>query len=306
MLSRDAEHLYWLSRYVERFENTARMINVHAELMLDFQGSQSSGWKPIISTIDSDKLFKINYSKYNEVTVLKFLGDDKENPNSIISSISKARYNAQAIKDDLPRAAIEQLNNLFYEFSDGMTSSSARKRAAHIYNVISGSQRFFGIISDNFSRGYEFEFMRLGRFIERVDMISRIIDSLCIKKKETYKNNFATLEWISMLKTLSAYEAFRKKTRGEIEKDDVIFFLCKDDSFPRSIYRCLKILERSLLTLPNNKAVSEVASKLTKKVEKSKINFYNDTQLHNFFELLEKKINFLDENIHKTYFHNYL
>ena len=116
MLSRDAEHLYWLTRYVERIENTARMINVHSELMLDFPGDQSLGWKPIIETMDSKKFFKKRYSEYSEISAVKFLGDDKENLNSIISSLEMARYNARAIKDDLPRSATEQLNNLFNEF----------------------------------------------------------------------------------------------------------------------------------------------------------------------------------------------
>ena len=84
MLSRDAEHLYWLTRYVERIENTARMINVHSELMLDFPGDQSLGWKPIIETMDSKKFFKKRYSEYSEISAVKFLGDDKENVNSII------------------------------------------------------------------------------------------------------------------------------------------------------------------------------------------------------------------------------
>ena len=101
MLSRDAEHLYWLTRYVERIENTARMINVHSELMLDFPGDQSLGWKPIIQTMDSKKFFKKRYSEYSEISAVKFLGDDKENVNSIISSLDMARYNARAIKDDL-------------------------------------------------------------------------------------------------------------------------------------------------------------------------------------------------------------
>ena len=124
MLSRDAEHLYWLTRYVERLENTARMINVHSELMLDFPGDKSLGWKPIIKTMDSEKFFQKKYSEYSEISAVKFLGDDKENENSIISSLEMARYNARAIKDDLPRSATEQLNNIFNEYSGGMSSSS--------------------------------------------------------------------------------------------------------------------------------------------------------------------------------------
>lgn len=307
MLSRDAEHLYWLTRYVERLENIARMINVHSELMLDFPGDKSLGWKPIIKTMDSEKLFQNKYSEYSEISAVKFLGDDKENENSIISSLEMARYNARAIKDDLPRSATEQLNNLFNEFSGGMSSSSSRrKRASYIYNVISGTQRFFGIISDNFSRGYAFEFMRLGRFVERIDMNSRIIDSLCINKSNEQTHDFHTLEWVSMLRTLSAHESFRKEIRGEIERGDVINFLLKNENFPRSIYRCLTITEKSLSALPKNNDVLEVIKKLNHRVFSARLNGYDDKQLHNFLDYLQRRIHLLDEKIHKNYFHNYL
>ena len=218
-----------------------------------------------------------------------------------------ARYNARAIKDDLPRSATEQLNNLFNEFKTGMASSSnRRKRASYIYNVISGSQRFFGIISDNFSRGYAFEFMRLGRFIERIDMISRIIDSLCIMQSKEQTHDFPTLEWVSMLRTLSAHESFRKEVRGEIERGDVINFLLKNENFPRSIYRCLTITEKSLTSLPNNTNVLDAVNKLNVRVFSAKVESYDDIQLHNFLDYLQRRIHLLDENIHKNYFFNHV
>ena len=111
MLSRDAEHLYWLTRYVERIENTARMINVHSELMLDFPGDQSLGWKPIIQTMDSKKFFKKRYSEYSEISAVKFLGDDKEiNLNTSKPEFKEWKW---ANLDDLPSIIVDFKKKLY-------------------------------------------------------------------------------------------------------------------------------------------------------------------------------------------------
>ena len=148
--------------------------------------------------------------------------------------------------------------------------------------------------------------MRLGRFLERIDMNSRIIDSLCVTNSKDQTHDFHTLEWVSMLRTLSAHESFRKEIRGEIERGDVINFLLKNENFPRSIYRCLTITEKSLSTLPKNNDVLEVIKKLNHRVFSARLNGYDDKQLHNFLDYLQRRIHLLDEKIHKNYFHNYL
>ena len=149
MLSRDAEHLSWLARYIERAENTGRLINVNVEMMLDYPIDDSLGWEPILEAMDSKKDYLNDHKYYEESNVIHYLSRERNNPNSIASCLHNASYNSEFIKDDLPRSAVEELNNIEMNFLKEMTASvSKRKRAKNIYEVISSSQRFFGIISD--------------------------------------------------------------------------------------------------------------------------------------------------------------
>ena len=113
MLSRDAEHLYWLARYIERAENTGRLINVNVEMMLDFPTDKSLGWEPILEAMNSKDDYLVNHKSFNESDVIHYLSREKTNLNSIASCLSFASYNSEFIKDDLPRSAVEELNNLF-------------------------------------------------------------------------------------------------------------------------------------------------------------------------------------------------
>ena len=305
MLSRDAEHLYWLARYIERAENTGRLINVNVEMMLDFPTDKSLGWEPILEAMNSKDAYLLDHKNFNESDVIHYLSREKNNPNSIASCLSFASYNSEFIKDDLPRSAVEELNNNEMNFLKEMTTSvSKRKRAKNIYEVISSSQRFFGIISDNFSRGYAFEFLRLGRFIERADMITRIIDSICTSDEKEGTIDLSTLEWVNLLKTLSAHQAFRKVSRGEIIKDNVIGFLFKDDSFPRSIFRCLTIIKKSFQNLPKNDDTLSFIEKFLENLRSARVERYDNKKIHVFIDSTQKKISTIDHLIQKSYFNN--
>ena len=261
MLSRSAKHLYWLSRYVERTENIARMIDVNLELILDFPDDHSLNWKPLIDTLDINDLFESKYKNYNETNVLNFLFEDKKNLSSLKNCLVMSKYNIETIKDDLPKSANISLNHLYEHIIDNKISKvHKRKKLQYITNIVSMTQNFFGSINDNLSRGYEFEFIRLGRFVERTDMISRIIDCLCVSKSSKQTHDFSTMEWISMLTTLSAQDAFRKEAKGEANRGEVITFLLKNDSFPRSVFRSLITIELCLQNLPRNKKLLQMIS----------------------------------------------
>ena len=164
------------------------------------------------------------------------------------------------------------------------------------------TQNFFGSINDNLSRGYEFEFIRLGRFVERTDMISRIIDCLCVSKSSKQTHDFSTMEWISMLTTLSAQDAFRKEAKGEANRGEVITFLLKNDSFPRSVFRSLITIELCLQNLPRNKKLLQMISRLISSSERSKLYNFDDKRLHLYLDNLQKNVSSIDSKIHNIYF----
>lgn len=303
MLSRSAKHLYWLSRYVERTENIARMIDVNLELILDFPDDHSLNWKPLIDTLDINDLFESKYKNYNETNVLNFLFEDKKNLSSLKNCLLMSKYNIETIKDDLPKSANISLNHLYEHIIDNKISKvHKRKKLQYITNIVSMTQNFFGSINDNLSRGYEFEFIRLGRFVERTDMISRIIDCLCVSKSSKQTHDFSTMEWISMLTTLSAQDAFRKEAKGEANRGEVITFLLKNDSFPRSVFRSLITIELCLQNLPRNKKLLQMISRLISSSERSKLYNFDDKRLHLYLDNLQKNVSSIDSKIHNTYF----
>ena len=303
MLSRSAKHLYWLSRYVERTENIARMIDVNLELILDFPDYHSLNWKPLIDTLDINDLFESKYKNYNETNVLNFLFEDKKNSSSLKNCLVMSKYNIETIKDDLPKSANISLNHLYEHIIDNKISKvHKRKKLQYITNIVSMTQNFFGSINDNLSRGYEFEFIRLGRFVERTDMISRIIDCLCVSKSSKQTHDFSTMEWISMLTTLSAQDAFRKEAKGEANRGEVITFLLKNDSFPRSVFRSLITIELCLQNLPRNKKLLQMISRLISSSERSKLYNFDDKRLHLYLDNLQKNVSSIDSKIHNTYF----
>ena len=232
MLSRSAKHLYWFARYIERTENIARMLDVNLELILDFPSDNSLSWKPLIDTLDMNDIYENKYKKYNEENVLNFIFEGNKNLSSISNCMESANYNIETVRDDLPKSTTISLNYLNDHIAEKISNVHKRHRLTYITKIISLTQNIFGSINDNLSRGYEFEFIRLGRFVERIDMITRIIDCLCVSKNNKQTHDFSTMEWISMLSILSAHDAFRKISRGEVNREEVINFLLKNDSFP--------------------------------------------------------------------------
>lgn len=302
MLSSDAEHFYWLSRYAERAENTARLVNVNVELMLDFPGDKSKAWKPVIEITGMEDFFSKKNSSFEENVVINFLTFDKNNPNSILSSLASAQYNSKPIRDNLPRASSEQLSFLINNFIDVSKSKSNRKRSSIISSVISNIQLFFGIISDNFVMGTEYQFIKLGRFIERADMISRIVDAQCIKDEIfVLGEEYPTLQWTSILRSLSAYEAYRI-SQGTISKGEIINFLIKNGDFPKSIVKCLSNVQEAINNLPNNKELKKSIDQILNTIINSNVNKFSNKRLHDFIDNLQKNLLDLDMEISKNYF----
>ena len=134
-------------------------------------------------------------------------------------------------------------------------------------------------------------------------MISRILDTLCVSKKNSQTHDFSTLEWASMLRNLSAQGAYRDEAKGEIERGSVLKFLFKNKGFPRSINNCLIEIDKSVAVLPNNRLLKEEVSKVIEKIMSSRVENYDDDKLHDFLDNLQNKIFNLDSRIHKSWFH---
>jgi uncharacterized alpha-E superfamily protein len=141
MLSRVAENIYWMARYVERAENTARLVRVNANLLLDLPRGIAPGWEPLVSIMGMDREFRQRYTRVSERNVVKFLLGDSSNHCSILSSLRAARENCRTVRDIIPRSGWEQLNELYLVAKENLHAGLTKSgRHGYLARIIAGSQ----------------------------------------------------------------------------------------------------------------------------------------------------------------------
>ena len=306
MLSRVAENIYWMARYVERAENTARLVSVNANLLLDLPRGIAPGWEPLVSIMGVDEEFHKRHTSASERSVVKFLIGDSSNHCSILSSLRAARENCRTIRDIIPRSGWEQINELYLyareHVNAGLTKSG---RHAYLARIISGSQTINGLLGSVVLRDEAYQFLRIGRNLERGDMTTRIIDvrsTDLLPEEATESKAFDTIQWVSVLNSLSAYQAYRRKVQPQVKRDEALQFLFKNTLFPRAFIHCLYALEESLGELKNNQISLMELRRLIHKVSSTRVDKLRKQQLHSFIDELQLGIIKLHGAIEKTYF----
>ena len=249
MLSSTAEKTYWLSRYIERIENTSRLIIVNSDLLLDIPHDESDDLKHLIQITGHLNDFKKKNTKEN---VFYFLIQDVKNPSSIKFSIEMAKMNSRYLLTMLPKSAWEQFNNLYLDFN-----SKNKPYSEDLYQIIRNSQRFFAIISDGMQRNDVFNFIKLGRFIERADMLSRIIEDQILRKENHVNKYYQNLQWSSVLRSVNGFESFKTINKDNLSQEVVLKFLIMEKLFPRSLKYCVEKLLEVQKYLPKSSLVKK-------------------------------------------------
>lgn len=306
MLARVAENVYWLARYLERAENTARLVNVNANLLLDLPPEFRPGWLPIVDITGSRQLFDAHERRAEERDIIHFLIADLDNPGSILSSVHSARENARTLRDILPTEVWEHLNELFLEIKEQLPGAlSKRTRFNFLQRVIRGMQTLTGKLEGTMSRNHAFTFLMLGRNLERADMTSRIIDvrSAQLRSADAPElRPFDTIQWIHVLKSLSGYQAYCLSQRVRISRSAVLEFVLRHHQFPRACLFCLKEVEDLLRALPRNADVVEVLGKARTFVDNATPAALDPRALHELIDKLQLHIIEVHEEIARTYF----
>jgi len=327
MLSRVAQNIYWMARHVERAEDTARIINVNTNLLLDLPRSMTFGWLPLIFIVGAEKLFfEKDPSRFaDESTVVKFLISDSDHPGSIISSLASARENLRTTRDTVPQEAWEQINGLYIFARDH--APTRRGRFEFLRRVIHGAQQINGLLAGSMSRTAAYDFVWLGRFLERADMTTRILDvrsanllaragqAAALKQAQEQsgqaqaatveraeQNPFESIQWMSVLKSLSAYQMYRQQVRLRVGGPDVLKFLLQDESFPRAVSFCLKQLEICLRELPENAAPLAAIDGLKRRLNAADVHALANAGLHDFIDRFQVGLGELHDRISTTYF----
>jgi len=306
MLSRVASNVYWMARYIERAENTARLINVNTHLLLDLPKGIQLGWEPIIDIVSSRQEFYEHYQTADERSVVKFMVMDAKNPSSIISSLAMARENARTIRDIIPREAWEEINEQYLNAkSNSQSVLTHRHRYDYLRAIILDAQTVTGILAGTMTHDIGYSFLRMGRNLERADMTSRIIDVRSATLLPDVKEDlspFENLQWVSVLKSLTAYQMYRREMRSRVRRPDVLKFLLHEEDFPRAFNHTLKTVEQCVLQLPQNEAALKLVESLHQKLLSAEPQELKQEKLHEFIDELQLGLVKIDNCISETYF----
>ena len=306
MLARVVETVYWLARYLERAENTARLVSVNTNLLLDLPAGYALGWQRLIDITGNRELFDAAHKKSDEREVVQFLIAELDNPGSIASSLRMARENARTVRDILPTEAWEALNQFFLEFSEELPSGlSRRARFNFLKHIVLNSQTLSGVVASTMSRNDAFTFMMLGRNLERADMTSRILDvrsAQLLQADAPELAPFDTIQWVSVLRSLSGYQMYRLSRRTRVRREDALEFALRDTQFPRACLFCLRQIEALLRTLPRSAAVLEVLAGVDGFLTGAELSQLDQSGLHQLIDRLQLHINAVHDAIARTYF----
>ena len=306
MLSRVAENVYWLARYLERTENTARLVNVNATLLLDLPPGYRPGWLPLVDITGSRALFNKREIRAEERDVVHFLIADLDNPGSILASLRSARENARTLRDVLPNEVWEHLNGLFMEFKDELPGAlNKRTRFQFLQRIIRGMQTLTGELEGTMSRSDAFTLLMLGRNLERADMTSRIIDVRSAQRlpaEAPELDTFDTIQWMNVLKSMSGSQMYRLRERTRVSRSAVLEFVLRDLQFPRSCLFCLTEVEHFLRALPRNEAVLDALDAARAFVAEADLEALDQPGLHELIDRLQLHIIVVHEGIAQGYF----
>ncbi len=280
MLSRVADNLYWMSRYLERAEHTARLLSVHLNLVLDLSDTAAQARRirmltllnaPIERVTDDDELFHV-------------LAFEPSNPNSILTGVRAARENARQVREQINQEMWQELNELYLRVGSADHSLDWSERNIELCeDVIERSQLFTGITDATMNHGQGWQFIQVGRNLERSDATARLLDleSRVLWVKPESRLNAGQpvfLEWLALLRSCAAFEAYSKIYTFDVQPTSIAEFLLLNGEFPRSAAFSITAIHNALGAISESAGAgrsnppSRLAGRLQAKLEYTDIN----------------------------------
>ncbi len=316
MLSRVANSLYWMSRYIERAENIARIVDVNLQLLLDLRNLDekrlAEHWLPIVLTTGDEKQFFDLHKKATAQNVTEFLVFQMENPNSIVSSICQARENARMVRDQITVEFWEELNRLYWFVRTPTARQVWQDSPTDFFQHIkAGSLHIIGLAYSTLIQNEGWWFAQVGKFIERADKTSRILDlrfeTLPEKGLPKTVSQEDALEWAAILRSCSAWDAYKTIHGAEVSPRLVAEFLLLNEDFPRSVRFCVGELNNALRKISGvaegkfcNDA-EKLAGRLVAELQFTTIDEIFAQGLHQYLDLLQLKLNNIGAELFNAY-----
>ncbi|MCX6520007.1 MAG: alpha-E domain-containing protein [Actinobacteria bacterium] len=273
LLSRVADSLYWGARYLERAEDTARIVRSYTELVIDLPTSALSTWEPLLAVAGSSVLFEQQHEgTIGELPIVRYLVADQHNPGSISSSVESARENLRTTREIIPREAWQTVNDLYlYVGSNAAGGVERRSRARFLGHLIGECQQLDGVMTTVMNRDEAYELWRLGQSLERADMTTRVVGVraaalLAAERRKAEGDAIADIhddvQWMGLLRSVSALQMYQRATRGPIDGAAAVRFLLLDPTFPRSVASCATRIREALSRLPRSRRTLPVMDEL--------------------------------------------
>lgn len=311
MLSRVADSIYWMSRYIERADNVARFISVNLHLMLDSDVGEEQQWLPLINTSGDHEAFYEKYSVASQANVVQFLAFDESNPNSILSCLRNARENARTIREIITSSMWQQLNEFYIFVRESVSRPESLESLNRFFiQIRRGTSTFMGLTDSTLTRGEAWHFSHLGRMLERADKTSRILDVkyfILLKSVEDIGAPIDDIQWGAVLRSASAFEMYRKQC-GRVVPSNVVDFLLFDHAFPRSVRYCLTAARSSLHSISGTSEMQvhnmaeRVLGSVCSELVYARVDVVIDAGLHQYIDNLQNKMNEVGKEIHETFF----
>ena len=312
MLSSVAEKVYWLGRYLERIENSARLMDVYSGMIFDMPRDTKISWEILLDITGSHEEFSERFTNTNEATIIRFLIADEKHSGSLISCLKLLRENARTTREILPAETWTEINDTYLKTRKMLESGLGRKVRSELFpELISDCQRLSGLLYSCMSHNTVFFFIQLGRLLERADMTTRIVDVGSItllpafakfRREGLLLEPFENVVWMNVLLSLSGYQAYRQTVHNRVKGVAVVRFLLQDRDFPRSLNYCLSRLGHFLEQLPNNGEVLRAVLRVKRLTQDAVVDSLLEKGLLNFIDELQISIGDIHEVITANWF----
>ena len=313
MLSRTADHLYWMSRYTERAENTARMLDVHYQTALLPQGQANAeaGWRGVLGISELLGQYQALHGDVEPNRVMDFMVRDERNPSSIMACLRAARENARAVRGALTTEVWETQNQTWLEVQRMLASGEFARDPGQFFEWVKfRSHLSRGVTVGTMLMDEAFYFMRLGTFLERADNTARLVD---VKFHALHNDYFGSMvekdqehdfyHWSAMLRSVSGFEVYRKVYRDVIRPERVAELLILRPDMPRSLHASMNEVVHNLEMVANDQSgeTRRRAGKLCAELKYGRIDEILSTGLHAFLTQFLDRVNELGAYISRDF-----
>jgi uncharacterized alpha-E superfamily protein len=293
MLSRTADHLFWMARYMERAENTARLLDVNYQTSLLPQSSEAAlqGWEGLLGISELTEEYLNKFDEVNARDVMSFMVTDANNPSSILSCLRAARENARAVRGALTTEVWETMNQTWLEFNRLVKEGAMGRDPAELFEWVKfRSHLSRGVTVGTMLQDEALHFQRIGTFLERADNTARLLDVKFHARNTEFFGSGAGNEgkevdfyhWSAVLRSVSAFEVYRKVYRNVIRPEKVAELLILRAEMPRSLVHCMDEVVSNLRAVANDHSQETLrrAGRLRADLQFSRIDEITATGLH--------------------------